>query len=65
MKDLNNSLMELLDYWIREDIEYYFNLSFNTVANDFNENGFESACELIRRESIRAYRAEEASIGNI
>lgn len=57
--------MELLDYWIREDIEYYFNLSFNTVANDFNENGFESACELIRRESIRAYRAEEASIGNI
>lgn len=56
---------KLLDYWTRENREYYFNLSFESVTKELGENGFESACELIRRESIRAYRAEEASIGNI
>ncbi len=43
----------------------FFNLTWSSVIETYNEKGYEVANELIRRNDISAYRAEEASCGCI
>jgi hypothetical protein len=57
-----NDVKEYYEFQLQD---YFFTLRWSDVQEVLEQQGADAAIELIRRESIQAYRREEAAAGII